>query len=277
MPHSAFLALPGHELHVTEWGSPTNPALVMWHGLARTGRDFDELAEALSDQWFVICPDTPGRGMSSWASDPTRHYGPAHFADLAAAMLDHYGIEACDWLGTSMGGLIGIHFATGPYKTRIRRLIINDIGPEIPAPAVERILTYAVELPEFASFAEGEDWLRQVYAPFGPAGDAFWARMAETSLRRKGNGKLTLHYDPAMVRFLSDYPDELDNWARFNALDLPVHVIWGTQSDILTADILERMRAAPCNPTVWDVPDCGHAPTLSREADIARVRQMLTS
>lgn len=262
-------------MHVSEWGDPDNPALVMWHGLARTGRDFDELAEALAADRFVLCPDTIGRGLSSWSADPLAEYTPVFYAELALAMLDHYGIARTDWIGTSLGGVIGIHLAAGAGAGRLKSLIINDIGPEIPQAAVERIVTYAADLPEFATVREARDWLTTVYAPFGPAAPRFWDRMAETSVRRRGNGRLTLHYDPKMVDMFTTVPEQMITWDLWQQITLPTHVIQGVLSDILPTDILERMRSSGPKPGVSTFADCGHAPSLSRPGDIQLIRDLL--
>src|SRR5690606_3112364 len=124
-PRSAYVEAAGFEIHVSEWGDPARPALVMWHGLARTGRDFDEAASALSDTYFVICPDTLGRGLSAWARRPEVDYSYRSFGDIAMALLDHYGIGQTRWVGTSMGGLIGITLAADRMKDRIARLVVN--------------------------------------------------------------------------------------------------------------------------------------------------------
>lgn len=270
---SEFIAVLGHEMHVSIWGARRNPALVMWHGLARTGRDFDELAMALSDQYFVICPDTIGRGFSSWSSDPMVHYQPEYYANLALALLDEMRIERVHWLGTSMGGLIGMHLAAGPMSDRILSLIINDIGPDLPKAAVARIADYVAELPEFGSFEGAENWLREVYAPFGPAPDSFWKRMAKTSMRRRANGALTLHYDPRIVDMLIDDPELWGAWRRITT---PTHVLRGAHSDILPKDMAQDMASSgPC-PSITTFPDCGHAPSLSRPEDASLIRSLLS-
>lgn len=274
-PRSTYHAVLGHELHVTEWGDPSAPALVMWHGLARTGRDFDELAEALSDSYLVLCPDTIGRGLSSWSQRPEAEYHPPYYAELALGLLDRYGLETVDWLGTSMGGLIGMQIAAGPQAHRLRRLIINDIGPEVPAPAIERIVTYAGALPDFATVTEAEAWLRTVYTPFGPAPDGFWRRMAETSVRRRGDGRLTLHYDPRIIDMMRGEPGSLTVWDLWDRIATPIHVLRGVSSDILTQDVLERMRASGPRPEVTEFRDCGHAPALAAPQDAGLVRALL--
>ena len=171
---SAYVRSGAHELHVSEWGDPARPLLVMWHGLARTGRDFDEAALALSDEYFVICPDTLGRGLSSWATDVAVDYSYASFGTHALAILDHYGADTLRWVGTSMGGLIGVTLAAGRLKGRMTHLVVNDIGPAIPESATGRIAAYVGNPPVFDTMAELENWLRTNYAPFGRNSDAAW-------------------------------------------------------------------------------------------------------
>src|SRR5690606_4867934 len=192
-PRSTYVQAAGFEIHVTEWGDPGKPALVMWHGLARTGRDFDEAAAALSDTYFVICPDTLGRGLSSWAHDFTRDYSYAVFGDTALGILDHYGIGELRWVGTSMGGRIGVTLAAARLRGRISHLVVNDIGPDIPEAGTGRIASYVGNPPVYDTVAELEQWLRKNYAPFGPNTDAFWRRMADTSVRSNDDGRVTVH------------------------------------------------------------------------------------
>lgn len=260
---------------MTLWGDPSAKPLVLWHGLARTGRDFDELAAALSDRRFVLCPDTFGRGLSSWSQFPETNYSVAHMADTAEALLDHFDITQTGWLGTSMGGLIGMHLASGSRVERLSYLIINDIGPEIPQDAIDRILTYAGDLPVFATLSEAETWLRTVYAPFGDAPGSFWRRMTMTSLRRRDDGAWTLHYDPQIIRQFDLFPDELASWDRYAKISLPTHILAGEHSDILTKPILERMRIEGPLPQVSVFDNCGHAPALSSVEDIDLLRSII--
>lgn len=266
----------GHEVHVTEWGNPKGKPLVMWHGLARTGRDFDELAAALADEHFVICPDTIGRGLSSWSKAPNTEYSVAHYAQIADGILDHYGIESAGWLGTSMGGLIGMRLASEALADRISYLIINDIGPEIPQPAIDRILAYATELPNFKSLTDAENWFKTIYAPFGPASEDFWRRMTRTSVRRTQHGDFALHYDPKILIQFTASVEELTTWDRYERIKIPTHVMCGQHSDILPKNTLKRMTATGPKPqaTLFEV--CGHAPTLSRPSDIREVRRVIT-
>lgn len=276
-PRFSFVPVMDHEIHVTEWGDAGNPALMMWHGLARTGRDFDEIAEALSDRYHVLCPDLIGRGLSTWASEPEAEYSVEVYAGIALDLIDRFGLERVGWLGTSLGGLIGMRLASGPAADRLTCLIVNDIGPELPEPAIGRILTYVGALPEFARASEGEAWLREVYAPFGPAEDAFWRRMARTSLRRRSGGGLTLHYDPRITVQFDASRGELTSWDRWARIATPTHVLRGTRSDLLTAGIAGRMAASGPRPAITEFDDCGHAPTLSRAADAALIRGLLAT
>ena len=276
-PLHAFVSVQGHEIHVTQWGDPAAPPRVMWHGLARTGRDFDELAAELARDHFVICPDTIGRGQSSWSQHPEAEYSVKHYTQIALGLMEHFGLEQAGWFGTSMGGLIGMRIASGPMADRLNYLVINDIGPEVPQPALDRILAYAGHLPTFASVVEAETWLRATYAPFGVADDRFWQRMAITSLRRTGNGMLTLHYDPKIIVQFTASADELLSWDRYDRIALPMHVFQGATSDILRPQILQRMCASGPRPTSTTVQGCGHAPNLSMPSDLRFVREVIAS
>mgnify|MGYP003336470333 FL=1 len=188
---SRYLVCEGREIHFTEWGARHGEVIVAWHGLARTGRDMDHIAAHLAQRWRVICPDTLGRGLSQWSPDPGAEYCLAFYERLAVALLDQLGIAECGWLGTSMGGAIGLKAAAGRLRGRIRRLVMNDIGPELAAPAVERIRTYAGNPPAFATMAELEAYFRTVYAPYGWLADEHWRLLTETSVRRLPDGRVT--------------------------------------------------------------------------------------
>ncbi len=272
-PCPVLLPLLDYEIHVTEWGNRSNPAIILWHGLARTGRDFDELASSLAEDHFVLCPDTIGRGLSSWAADPGTEYCLKNYGAIAVALLDHYGIDSARWLGTSMGGLIGMYLASGQAAERISSLIINDIGPEIPQQAIDRILSYADNLPIFRLVASADEWLRATYAPFGPADEAFWHRMVMSSIRRTDSGEITLHYDPKITSQFSVNPKDFKIWDLYHNIRQPTHLIWGAQSDVLTKSIVDQMISSGPRPEVSIFKDCGHAPTLSRPKDIAKIRR----
>lgn len=274
-PRSSYVQAAGFEIHVTEWGDPGRPALVMWHGLARTGRDFDEAAQALSDTYFVICPDTLGRGLSSWARDYTVDYSYRVFGETALAVLDHYGIGDLRWVGTSMGGLIGVTLAAGALRGRISHLVINDIGPDIPKEGTGRIATYVGNPPVYDTMAELEHWLRTNYAPFGDNTDAFWRRMADTSSRRTDDGRVTVHYDPAIVSQFTHHKADLDVWDAYDRIEARTLLVRGKTSDVLSAAVAEEMVRRGPRPRLEVLPGFGHAPTLASDLEIAMLREFL--
>ncbi|MCP8884430.1 alpha/beta hydrolase [Devosia sp. XJ19-1] len=276
-PRSTFLDAAGFEMHVTAWGDPGNPALVMWHGLARTGRDFDEAASALSSDYFVLCPDTLGRGLSAWARRGAADYTFATYGDMAHSMLDHFGIDQFAWVGTSMGGLLGITLAAGALRERISHLVINDVGPDIPVNSARRIADYVGNPPTFETVADYEAWLRKTYAPFGSNSEAFWRRMTDTSLRRTDTGLVTVHYDPAIVSLMGENKADLDVWDAYDAVTAQTLLIRGEHSDVLPPTVASAMRMrGPC-PRLVTVPDCGHAPTLADDAQIDLLRTFLAT
>ena len=276
-PRHAFVTVMDHEIHVTEWGSPGRPALVMWHGLARTGRDFDELARALSEEYFILCPDTIGRGLSSWSANPEAEYALDYYTGIAGDLLDHYGLARVGWIGTSMGGLIGMRMASGPLAARLSWLIVNDIGPELPQDAIDRILDYADTAPDFGSVAEAETWFRAAYAPFGPADDGFWQRMARSSVRRRGDGRFTTHYDPAITVQFTASPGDFTCWDRYERITLPTHLLRGASSDVLPEGTARLMTSAGPRPEISLFDDCGHAPSLARPEDAVRIRGIIAT
>ncbi len=276
---SSYIRVGSHELHVSEWGDPASPAIVMWHGLARTGRDFDEAAEALSESCFVIAPDTLGRGLSSWAIDESVDYSYAAYGDHASAILDKYRIDRLRWVGTSMGGLLGVHLAAGRLRGRISHLVVNDIGPWIPEAATGRIEDYVGQPPEFGTIGELENWLRINYAPFGDNTDAFWRRMADTSVRRMDNGRVTVHYDPQIVSQFTLHKSDLDCWPQWDSLagseDPKVMLLRGEDSDVLPMEVAEEMISRLPSARFQQFRGCGHAPTLADRESIGILRDFL--
>ena len=277
LPRSTYIMAAGFEIHVTEWGNRQNPALIMWHGLARTGRDFDEVAEALSDTYFVICPDTLGRGLSSWAKDFTQDYSYANFGRIALDILAHYGIDKLRWVGTSMGGLIGVTLAADALKGRITHIVINDIGPDIPEAGTDRITSYVGNPPVYDTVVEMEQWLRKNYAPFGNNSDAFWRRMVDSSVRRTDKGRVTVHYDPAIVSQFTHHKTDLDVWDAYDSITAKALLLRGATSDVLSAEVAENMRQRGPKPELITFDDCGHAPTLASEKEIMLLRRFLAS
>jgi pimeloyl-ACP methyl ester carboxylesterase len=270
-PTSRYATCAGREIHYTEWGSQHATTVLAWHGLARTGRDMDELAQHLSVRYRVICPDMLGRGLSQWSPDPGNEYQLSFYARIAAGLFDALGIEEAHWVGTSMGAAIGTVCASGLFepqlKGRIKSLVLNDNAPRLADAAVERIKAYAGNPPAFGSMLELEAFFREVYKPYGWLSDAQWRRLAETSARRLPDGRVTPHYDPAMVRQFTDHPGDYLIWDHYDALEIPVLCLRGAESDlVLPQTTLEMMKRGPALrglARVVESPGCGHAPALN--------------
>lgn len=254
--------LDGHT-HVSTWGDPAAPALIMWHGLARTGRDFDAAAKQLSRDYFVICPDNLGRGLSSWASIPETQYSLTSYAAQAQSIVAHYKLDTLRWFGTSMGGFIGMMLAGGPLRKQITHLVLNDIGPEVPYEAAVRIVQYVGTPPDFATMPEFEVWLREVYAPFGQNDHAFWRCMADTSARRLPNGRITTHYDPKIVEQFNHAATETPLWKFYDTIKAQTLLTRGSESDVLPVWLVDDMRKRGPKPQFHTFEDCGHAPTFT--------------
>ena len=252
-----------------EWGSPTAPVVVMWHGLARTGNDFDVAAAHFAGRYRVICPDTIGRGLSSWSSQPERDYTYEAYMSRAVSLLQQLEVERCQWVGTSMGGLLGMMLAAGPLKGRIERLVLNDIGPRPNPVAITRIRAYVTARPSFANMRDLEAFLRQIYQPFGALTDQEWRSMAETSSRRRDDGRITVHYDPEIMRVFASQPDTLNYWPIWDGVACPTLILRGEVSDVLLPEVAEEMTRRGPGATRVTVPGCGHAPMLNVPSQIA--------
>ena len=272
---SRYAVCEGRELHFMEWGAEHPETVVAWHGLARTGRDMDELAAHLSRRYRVLCPDTIGRGLSQWSPEPEKEYCLEFYGRLAQSLLDQLGVEECLWVGTSMGGALGLRLAAGPMKARIRRLVLNDIGPALGAAAVERIRSYAGKPPQFDRMSELEQYFRTVYKPYGWLSDAQWRHLTETSARRLPDGRVTPHYDPGMVLQFVHHPRDYDQWDAYDAVEAPTLCLRGESSDLLLADTAEAMRRRGPRAVVVTIPGCGHAPALNVPDQLNLVERFL--
>lgn len=274
---SRYLTCAGRELHFTEWGTEHPDVVFCWHGLARTGRDFDALARHLSTRYRVICPDLLGRGSSQWALDPAREYCFAFFSQLVLELRQQLGIERMRWVGTSMGGFLGIILAADTLQDRISHLILNDVGPEIPVAAAQRIAAYVGNPPTFATLTALEQWLRTVYAPFGPQTDATWRHLTETSWRRTDAGQITVHYDPRLVEHLTAQPDDWNQWAAYECIRCPILLLRGETSDVLTRETAEAMTRRGPDCRLVEIEYCGHAPMLNTMTEQQVIDEFLAS
>lgn len=271
-----YLAPSGfHTLAWTEWGPPDGAPVLCVHGLTRTGRDFDALAQALAQEGRrVLCPDLPGRGASDWLPDPNLYGLPTYVAALAHLLARLDG--PVDWVGTSLGGLCGMAVAATPGQP-IRRLVLNDIGPFVPKAALARIRDYVGAEVEFPSLAALEAHLRTVHAPFGALTDAQWRHLAETSARPADGGAVRLHYDPAIaVPLRAGEPSDLDLWPVWERIGVPVLVLRGARSDLLLPETAARMAARP-GVRVEEIAEAGHAPALMDARQIGLVRDFLAA
>jgi pimeloyl-ACP methyl ester carboxylesterase len=266
-----------HRLAFVEFGNPAAPAVVCVHGLTRNGRDFDVLAEALADRFHVICPDLPGRGRSGWLAAAAQ-YQPASYVVALAHLLAALN-KPVAWVGTSLGGICGMMLAAAP-GTPITRLVLNDIGPHIPAAALARIRDYMAQAPErFASLAALEAHLRLIHAPFGRLTDRQWAALTRFSYRQvldTGTGAFALHYDPKITEPIRDSaPLDVDMWPIFDAIKIPMLAIRGAESDLLTEATFAAMQE--CGAKALTVAEAGHAPALMDAPTIAAIGDFLST
>jgi pimeloyl-ACP methyl ester carboxylesterase len=263
-----------HRVAYREWGDPASSRTVVCvHGLTRNGRDFDALATALSDRFRIVCPDMPGRGDSDWLRDPGDYVFPVYLTALTALLAR---IDARDlyWVGTSMGGLLGMVMAAQP-DTPIRRLVLNDVGPVIEPAALLRIASYVGLDPVFESFAALEAHIRQVSAPFGKLSDAQWTSLAASTARQDRDGRWRLKYDPGIAVPFRSASAPADLWALWDTIRCPTLVLRGVESDLLSAQTAAAMRERGPKPKVIEFAGIGHAPTLLDPDQIAPVADFL--
>jgi pimeloyl-ACP methyl ester carboxylesterase len=265
-----------HQVAYREWpGAPGAPTLVCAHGLARNARDFDAIADTLSAHYRVVCPDMPGRGKSEWLTVAAEYGYPLYVADCAA-LIARLGVESVDWLGTSMGGLIGMMLAA-QRGNPIRRLVINDIGPFLSKVGLERIRGYVGLDPTFASLEALEAALRANYKTFGPLTDAQWRKMAQDSAREKPGG-FGFAYDPRIGDAFKQGPlEDVDMWPVWDKIRCPTLVLRGADSDLLTREAAEEMMRRGPKAKLAEFAGIGHAPALLDEDQISVVRDFLLS
>lgn len=268
-----------HKVAYVEWGHADNPkVLVCVHGLTRNGRDFDFLAQALEADYRVICPDIVGRGKSDWLANKSLYVLPQYCADMVT-LLAWLNVETVDWLGTSMGGLIGMTLAAQPGNP-IRRLVLNDVGPVITGVSLARIGDYLGKPPRFDRIEEAEAYVRQVSAPFGPLTDTQWRHLTVHAVHEGKDGKIEFVYDPGIAQVyrqsqLLSGGKDVELWQLFDAITCPTLLLRGEKSDLLTAQTAQAMTQRGPHAKLIEVPDVGHAPTLMDEAQIAPVREFL--
>jgi len=268
-----------HGMAYWEWGDPTNPrALVCVHGLARQGRDFDTLARAMCGDYRVVAPDVVGRGQSDWLPDAMGYQIPAYVADMVT-LLARVNAQTVHWVGTSMGGLIGMGLASLP-STPISRLVLNDVGPVVEFGALARIGSYLGLPMRWSSLDEAADYLLTISQSFGPHSREQWLALTQPMLKADGDG-FKLHYDPAIaLPFKSVTPEaaaagEEALWHAYDAIRCPTLLLRGAESDLLSRATAIAMTQRGPKATLHEFPGVGHAPTLVAPEQIAAVKEFL--
>ncbi len=266
-----------HRMAYTEWGDAANPrVLICVHGLTRNGRDFDVLANALADDYRVICPDIVGRGNSDrlfFADD----YALPLYANDIITLIARLGVDSVHWLGTSMGGLIGM-FLAGLPASPISRLVLNDVGPFVTLESLQRIGEYLGKAPDFPDLDAAESYVRVVCAPFGALSNAQWRFMTVVGTRVKADGSYEMNYDRAIAQpYQKAYLDgkDIDLWPLYDPIRCPTLVVRGAQSDILLAATAAEMTTRGPKATVVEVPKVGHAPMFLEEGQVRIVQDFL--
>ncbi|MBB1626481.1 alpha/beta fold hydrolase [Achromobacter sp. UMC71] len=287
-----------HRMAYWEWGDPANDqVLVCVHGLTRSGRDFDTLARRLADRYRVVCPDVVGRGRSDWLVNPAFYTVPQYVSDMVT-LLARLRPAKLSWVGTSMGGLIGLglagaaafaramlplrpHAGMLPPQQGIRldKLVLNDVGPRLETGALARIGQYVGEPGAFGSFAEAVAAMRANSDTFGPHTDAQWEHLARFVYPEQG-GQWVKHYDLALAQPMAMTPEELAAgeevlWRSYDAVDCPILIVRGEQSDLLTRVTADEMRQRNPRAQVFEVRGVGHAPTLMAHDQVTPVADFL--
>jgi len=294
-----------HRVAYLDWGPLASDHVVLCvHGLARNSRDFDFLAAELARKCRVICPDVVGRGDSEWLADKSDYRFSTYLADAAVLLARvtaprrsvlsglfgrwpafRRSPKRIDWVGTSMGGLIGMLLAAKPGSP-IRRLVLNDVGPFVSWGSLSRLKGYVGGGRSFESVAAAESWLREACAPFGRLTDSQWRHLARHSVFKAKPGDYRLRYDPGIGEGLRGHSDPelplgpnflagIDLWGVWEQVRCPVLVMRGADSDVLTRTTVDRMRADKPNLQIVEFEGAGHAPALMEQQQIAAVTRFL--
>lgn len=282
-----------HKVNYYLWGSrqKNEVPVICVHGMTRNGSDFDTLADHLASQGKQIyCPDIVGRGNSDWLQD-AKNYSFEQYASDMVNMIARTGANEIDWVGTSMGGIIGMIIAAMP-NSPIRRLIINDIGPQIPAKAIRRLSRYAGKDPIFHSIDEAIKYYKIGYSTFGDLSEEQWKRITLSSIRQTDNGFISkvdpgIKHVPSKGKFIFNlitHPYktlqgpvfDINLWYLWDAIKCPTYLIYGEKSDLVTPAILTKMRASKSNMQVMAISNVGHAPVLESDEQIEQINNWLS-
>ena len=273
-----------HNMHYTEWGQRANPRIVICvHGLTRNCRDFDALAQSLAHDFRVVCPDIVGRGQSDWLADK-QYYGlPQYLADIntllarLTAEAEHESEHDILWVGTSMGGMIGMMLASLP-GTPVRKLVLNDVGTLIPKASLERIGKYVGKAPAFKTLEDANAYVRYVSASFGPLTDAQWDHLTRHNAKQNADGAWIMNYDPGIAAPFQLGPiNDIDLWNHYDRITCPTLLLRGADSDLLLQDTARAMTQRGPRARLVEFAGIGHAPMLLADDQITVVREFLTA
>lgn len=273
-----------HRIAYKEWGAADNPrVLICVHGVTRVSDDFDALAASLASEYRVICPDIVGRGRSDHLRNPALYQIPQYVSDmvtLIARVLANTDCEQVDWFGTSMGGLIGMGLAAQP-SSPIRKLILNDIGPSLNAPAMQRIAEYIGQDVIFDDYASAAQYIRAISLSFGPHSEEQWDKLVRDVLRQQSDGRWKRHYDIALAtpfKTITEADAKLGEamlWQAYDAIVCPTLLVRGGDSDLLTSATAQEMTRRGPKAQLVELPGIGHAPTFVQADQIALVHKFL--
>lgn len=289
-----------HRMAYWEWGDPDNERVLLCvHGLTRTGRDFDFLARRLSSHYRVVCPDVVGRGKSDWLINAAGYIVPQYVADMLT-LIARLNPSRLDWVGTSMGGLIGLGLAGALAMSAIVRpdrgacglpagdtlslgkVVLNDIGPELSFSGLTRIAEYVGQPMQFDTFEHAVDYVRSVSAGFGIHDQVGWEDLTRYVFNKQG-ACWTKHYDLRIAEPFADQSEpkikasEALLWAAYESIETPILIVRGQESDLLTAPVAQKMLERNPHARLHEVPHVGHAPTFRSDEQIDPVAEFLLS
>jgi pimeloyl-ACP methyl ester carboxylesterase len=266
-----------HKMAYKEWGDARNPRVLLCvHGVTRVADDFDQLAREMCDVYRVVCPDIVGRGRSDWLADPRHYQLPQYVSDIVT-LIARLDVEHVDWLGTSMGGLIGMGLAAAA-NSPVQKLLLNDIGPALDAQALARIGAYIGQDLRFDTYQEAENYIKAISVSFGPHTDDEWRKIAADVLRQDADGRWHRHYDLKLaVPFQADAGADTKDaqarlWAAYDAIRCPTLVVRGERSDLLSHEVALQMTRRGPRARLVEFAGIGHAPTFvhADQIDVAR-------
>lgn len=266
------------EIQTTCFGSPDLPPVLAVHGFSHNGMAFRKLASALSEKFFFICPDMPGRGNSVWSTRPKDDYCFARFEGVVMALMAYFNIRKTRYIGTSMGGALGIRLAGRGGQELISHLVLNDVGPEIPDGTIPLILSEREVHPTHDNLRDMASHFADIYQRLANVtlSEADWIEFTRDHVRRRDDGIFTIHHDPAIYDQFAHHPDDFHIWPAFKTITAPVLTVWGLRSNILTREIIERMREVNPGMEILECPELGHVPWLNTSHEILAIERFFT-